>query len=317
MPRVLSDLEPGTTVILDETIDGVVEQVPYYYLGLNASGSSILLRKEAALAKRMNPTNESTYDGCEADLYLEDEETGFMSRFSAAMRAAIQSTEIKLYHIADEQTITIARRCFLLSNTEVGYATMNDEGTSFLPALQAATGLSNANSARIARNNNNISVYAWLRSAYSDTNFSGVSINGDMCTYAATYNACWLRPALSVAPATIVSEQGEETIYLFPDASKTYREVDAVAYIGSSARRPKKARLMLDAKNCTRLDVYVSNNSRDESPVWTQVEVGVATTLPNAMKGTDEWELGVKIYAQSGGKAIIGEPALLVELEDE
>lgn len=126
----------------------------------------------------------------------------------------------------------------------------------------------------------------------------------------------WLRPALSVAPATIVSDQGEDTIYLLPDSAKTYREVDAVVYVGSSDKRPKRARVMVNAVNCTSLQLRVSNNAKDASPTWVTVANGGTVELPNTTKTTDAWELGVKIYAASGGRAEIGEPVVIAEMEE-
>ena len=155
----------------------------------------------------------------------------------------------------------------------------------------------------------------WLRSANSETQFRRVSTNGYAGSGNATYTG-WMRPALSVAPATIVSDGTEDAIYLLPDSAKTYREVDAVVYVGSSDKRPKRARVMVNAVNCTSLQLRVSNNAKDASPTWVSVANGGTAELSNTAKITDAWELGVKIYAKSGGRAEIGEPVVIAEMEE-
>ena len=117
-------------------------------------------------------------------------------------------------------------------------------------------------------------------------------------------------------PATIVSDGTEDTIYLLPDSAKTYREVDAVVYVGSSDKRPKMARALVEAANCTDLQLWVSNNAKDDNPTWVSVANGGTAELSNTAKITDAWELGVKIYAKSGGRAEIGEPVVIAEMEE-
>lgn len=313
MPRTIAELTAGEKVYLDETVDGAVSHVPYIYLGQDDSGNCIILREVAAIAKCMHSSNVAVYDGCEADVWLEDEDAGYLSRFDAATRAALVSTQIKCNIITTGEIGVIARRCFLLSYTELGYATTPDEGASYLAALQTATGKT-GNNARIAYSSTAAAVSWWLRSAYSEAQFRFVYTNGSAFSSNATNAGYWLRPALSVAPATIVSDGTEDTIYLLPDSAKTYREVDAVVYVGSSDKRPKRARVMVNAVNCTSLQLRVSNNAKDASPTWVTVANGGTVELPNTTKTTDAWELGVKIYATSGGRAEIGEPVVIAEM---
>lgn len=316
MSRTIAELTAGEKVYLDETVDGVLSHVPYIYLGQDETGNCIILREVAAIAKRMHSSKVTVYDGCEADIWLEDEDVGYLSRFNAATRAALVSTQIKCNSITTGEIGVIARRCFLLSYTELGYATTPDEGASYLAALQTATGKT-GNNARIAYNSTTGTAYWWwLRSASSEAQFRYVNNYGVANSYNAVDAGLWLRPALSVAPATIVSDQGEDTIYLLPDSAKTYREVDAVVYVGSSDKRPKRARVMVNAVNCTSLQLRVSNNAKDASPTWVTVANGGTVELPNTTKTTDAWELGVKIYATSGGRAEIGEPVVIAEMEE-
>ena len=71
MSRTILDLNLGTEVWLHETISGVEESVPYILVKKDSQGG-VLLRKNCSEKKRMNPTNTTVYDGCEADVYLND-----------------------------------------------------------------------------------------------------------------------------------------------------------------------------------------------------------------------------------------------------
>ena len=316
MSRTIADLTAGTIIYLDETVDGTLSHVPFIYLGQDDSGNCRILRQYAAVAQKMNSTNKTTYDGCLADTWLNNETDGYLSRFDGATRLSFVATQIKINSISTSTVGTIARRCFLLSESEVGNATTPDEGTSILDVLKTIANTTNANIARIAYNESLSTVIWWLRSAASETQFRYVYGSGGVSSSNATYSY-WLRPALSVAPATIVSDQGEDTIYLLPDSSKLYREIDATIYCGSSTARPKKARAIVPATNCSLFELQISNNAKDDSPIWVSAENNVAVDLSNDTKTTTDWELGVKIYAQSSGKALIGEPVVIVETESE
>ena len=315
MSRTIAELTPGQILHLNETVSDVLSIVPYIYLGQDESGNCLILRQYAAVQKRMHSSNVAVYDGCEADVWLEDEDAGYLSRFDAATRAALVSTQIKCNDPSLGDVATIARRCFLLSFTNLGYATTPDEGVSFLSALMTAAGTTSESTARITYNEAQVAVNAWVRSALSETQFRYVNTNG----YASSDNAAnagsWLRPALSVAPATIVSDETEDTIYLLPDPGKLYREVGATIYMGESADRPAKAKLLIDLTNLTDVELYVSNNAKDTAPAWVAAQNGAVASLPNTAKETGNWQLGVKVYGRSGGKGIIGEPALIVYKE--
>ena len=315
MSRTIADLTPGQILHLNETVSDVLNIAPYIYLGQDESGNCLILRQYAAVKKRMHSSNVAVYDGCEADVWMEDEDAGYLSRFDAATRAALVSTQIKYNDPSLGDVVTIARRCFLLSYTNLGYATTPDEGMSFLPALMTAAGTTSASTARITYNEAQTVVNAWLRSPYGETQFRNVGAGGYINSGDATKTGYWLRPALSVAPATIVSDETEDTIYLLPDPDKLYREVGATIYMGESADRPAKAKLIIDLTNLTDVELYVSNNAKDADPVWVAAQNGAVVDLPNTSKETENWQLGVKVYGRSGGKGIIGEPALIVYKE--
>lgn len=318
MSRTIADLTAGQIIYLDETVDGTLSHVPFIYLGQDDSGNCRILRQYAAVSKQMNSKSETTYDGCLADTWLNNETNGYLSRFDDATKLSLVATQIKINSISTSSVGIIARRCFLLSESEVGNVTTPDEGSSILDVLKAVANTTTETTARTAYNESLSSVSWWLRSAASSTQFRFVSniSSGKVNSNNAT-NTIWLRPALSVAPATIVSDQGEDTIYLLPDSSKLYREIDATIYCGSSTARPKKARAIVPATNCSLFELQISNNAKDDSPIWVSAENNVAVDLSNDTKTTTDWELGVKIYAQSSGKALIGEPVVIVETESE
>ena len=310
MSRTLGTLALGTSVWIDEYIDGV--QTPTEYIVVDHASATQLLRKEAAVQRHMHSSNLATYDGCEADTYFLAED-GFRARFDAPTLAALESTVITPKGI-DGNPYEIARDIYVPTAGNVGAS--NDEGTSWLPALKAIAGTTSENTARICYNNAGSAVGWWLSSATSETQFRLVGTNGIVSSSVAAVAWCWMRPALSVASATIVSPEGEDTIYLLPDVTKTYREVSGTIIIGKSAVRPKSARLLIETENMTESAFAISNNAGDASPAWVDVDPGSTVGLTNIVKETENWVIGVKMYGKSNGRGKIHEPVVLAELEE-
>lgn len=123
------------------------------------------------------------------------------------------------------------------------------------------------------------------------------------------------RPAFWVSADTLVSDETEDTIYILPDPTHLHRELEFVAYLGEAENRPKKAKVQVEITNATESSIKISNNAKDATPVWVECANGGVAELANTAKETANWELGVKIYAKSGGRATVGEPALIVEVE--
>lgn len=315
MSRTISELTPGTKVYYDVTRDGETKSWEFIVLGPSEQGNSVLIMFALCfMKKRMNPTDVAEYNGCEADTFLDGD---FLTTyFDEKFITALTPTQIKCYSIANAATQTLARKCFLPSYTELGWTNTNDEGASYLPALKTWSNNTGDNAARVAYNSAGAVQWWWMRSAYSDSQFRYVYNNGSANIYSAANMGGWLRPVLSVANATIVSEQGEETIYILPDPNKLYREAEATLFLGSSVKRPKKVRLLTDVENATEQTWKVSNNAKDASPVWVTPAADGTATLENTTKTTENWELGVHVYVKSGGKAVVQEPILLVETEE-
>ena len=316
MSRTISQLTAGVGVWIDE--NGT--HTEYIYLGIDGSGNCRLLRKYAAVAKRMNATNVGHYAGCEADLWMEDEQTGFLSRFDAATINALEPTTICMsdYTLNEGGTVEypeITRRCMALSYKELGYGG-SETDVSFFAALQTYYDTTNANTARIGRNSDETAVGWWMRSGNSATQFRSASTVGGASFSSASSGSLWQRPAISVAPATIVSDEGADSIFLLPEGRRTYWEIQATALLGSSAQRPKKAKLMIAETSITEATYQVSNNAKDASPVWVNCQNGGVCDLANTSKETTDYELGVKINAKASVyNGRVGEPVLIVEKE--
>ena len=118
-----------------------------------------------------------------------------------------------------------------------------------------------------------------------------------------------------MANNTLVSDASAGTIYILPDASKPYRELSFTAFLGSAAKRPKRAKVQVSLTGATAQTIQISNNAKDANPAWVACNVDVVVELPNASKETALWELGVKISAQGEGKVTCGEPVAIVEEE--
>ena len=272
MSRTIADLTPGVGVWIDETVSGTTSHVEYIYLGLDGSGNARLLRKFALVAKRMHSSNVAHYDGCEADLWHENEETGFLARFDAATINALQPTTICCsdYTVSADGTVEypeIVRRAFPLSMKEFGFGG-SETDVSFLPALKTYYATTSDNTARIGRSADGTAVNVWSRSGYSASQFRGVVNVGSAFGNYASFGGNWQRPAISVAAATIVSDEGADSIFLLPDGRRTTWNVSATVKMGQSTARPKKAKLMVAETSISAATYKVSNNAGDESPVW-------------------------------------------------
>ena len=316
MSRTISQLTAGVGVWIDE--NGT--HTEYIYLGIDGSGNCRLLRKYAAVAKRMNATNVAHYDGCEADLWMENEQTGFLSRFDAATINALEPTTICMsdYTLNEGGTVEypeITRRCMALSYKELGHGG-DETDVSFLEALKTYYDTTTANTARIGRSSDETAVVWWMRSGSSASQFRIVGNFGNASNVNATSGNNWQRPAISVAPATIVSDEGADSIFLLPEGRRTYWEIQATALLGSSAARPKKAKLMVAETSITEATYQVSNNAKDANPVWVNCQNGGVCDLANTSKETTDYELGVKINAKASVyNGRVGEPVLIVEKE--
>ena len=313
MARAIETIDLAEVLHYEETVGGVTSTVAYWPLRKDADGV-LLLRAPALAGRRINPTNVANYIDSEMDKWLENDDTGYTSYFDAKMRACIIPTTIKVKSYDSDAVTEITRRAFLLSESEAS-ANGGVEGDSILSVLKAHTGAASDNAARIAYNSAGSAVYWWLRSAGSAERLRYVDSYGNVSSYYASYTGYCPRPAFKVRNGTMVSDATEDTIYILPDETRLYRELQYAVVCGTMAARPKRAKVHVEITNAMESKIYVSNNAGDAEPVWVECTVGAAVELTNEAKTTDEWQLGVKIYAKSEGRATCGEPAVIVEVD--
>lgn len=306
MSRTIMDLNLGTEVWLHETIGGAEETVPYILVRKDSQGG-VLLRKTCSEKKRMNPTNTVVYDGCEADVYLNDSETGFLSRFPAGELTCFQSRSISTFEYGDAEARSISRRCYLLSYGDVFSAVAYnlEPETGILYTLMDYNNTFDANDSRIATLEGS-AVYWWLRSPYSTARFYDVYSNGSSDSSVASYAGNALRPALNVAPATIVSDEGADKIYLI--TTGVTRTVGFKAKVRELNNRPAKAIVRFTANNLNNISVQLTNNYGDATPVWVDATAMTEITFNNTTKETEKWQLGIKCYGETTGYGYFDEP---------
>ena len=299
MSRTLNQLDLGTSVYLEE--NGTPKE---YILMKKDVDGCILLRAQALVARRINPTNVSNYEGSEMDNWLINEETGYMSLFDTATKNAIISRSRPTFDFGDSECRWISRRAFLLTQGEMFNSTAS--AVEPLTTLAPVLSLWNPTLGRICHNESDQAVVWWLSSPISATNVGCVSNNGASYDSYASYTIYWARPALNVASATIVSDEGADRIYLMPDQS--YREVSFSGKALEVAERPIKAVVEYEATNLYDVVVEVCNNYGDASPVWVPCTSGVEVDLTNTVKQTTDWQVGVRCYGKSQGYGYFEEP---------
>lgn len=295
MSRVISQVELGSNVWLREN-DTDTE----YILTRKDQNGCELLRKYCVSQKRMHSSNVSVYDGCEADQWLTNSETGFLSRFSETLQSNLVNRSISTFTYGDSECHYISRSCYLYSYGDLFMTTPSAlyPTVNIVPALVVNKNTLSAESARIARNSSNTdNVRWWLRSAYSATSFGIVYDNGVVNSSSASYANYWMRPVLNVSPDTIVSDEGANIIYLLPEEKP--RVVEYKGRIGVASAFPTYGCVKVDTSNLTNTVIKVTNNWGDGVPVWQTVQNDVQFQFANTEKQTENWELGIWFYGET------------------
>lgn len=310
MARPISEIDLNEVLHYTETISGVMQTIAYWPIRKDADGVVLLRENVLAEQRKMNATAEATYIDSLMDTWLNDETAGYLSYFDEKMRACIIPSSIKIKPYNSDVVTEIARMAYLLSESEVG--TGGVEGDSILPMLKVHTGETGDNNARKAYDMANVSKSWWLRNSVSDEQFQFILSNGAI-SYTNANNNGSVRPVFKVANNTLVSDASADIIYILPDASKPYRDLSFTAFLGSTAKRPKRAKVQVEITHATEKTIHISNNAKDANPVWVPCEPDQVVELANTSKETDSWELGVKVYAKSEGRATCNEPVAIVE----
>lgn len=315
MARPISEIELNEVLHYEETINGKVQTTAYWPIRKDTDGVVLLRQHVLDDTRKMNATAEATYIDSLMDTWLNDETAGYLSYFDEKMRACIIPSSIKIKPYNSDAVTEIARRAYLLSQNEVSNG--GAEGDSILPMLKAHTGETTDGGARKACDREGSILFWWLRTAVDAEQFRFVRANGDIGLTKAV-NGCSVRPAFKVSNTTLVSDKTAEKVYILPDASKPYRELSFTAFLGSTAKRPKRAKVQVSFTGATAQTIQISNNAKDANPAWVTCGVDEVVELPNAEKTTDLWELGVKISARGeGSKVTCREPAVIVEEESQ
>lgn len=311
--KTLIEYDYGTIINVKE--NGT--PIPYILISKD-SNSCELLRQDCVVAKRMNNTNTTDYTDCEMDQYLSSDSTGgFLERFDSDTKAALVMRSISTFSYGDTDCHYISRKCYLPSYGQVftnGQTALYPEKT-IVPALMLWKGTLDGNSARKAKDNLAAKAVGWwLRSPNSATAVWFVGNSGGADGYSATGTGGWCRPVLSVASATIASDDGAGTIQLLPEDS--HREVEFEGLAGTSSMRPRKALVQYTAHGLTNLSVQVCNNYGDDNPVWVDATAGTEVTFLNETKQTPQWQVGIKCYGdtESWSSGYFKEPVVLVEV---
>lgn len=295
MSRTISQVDLGSSVWLRES-DTDTE----YILTRKDQNGCELLRKLCVSQREMHSSNVSVYEDCEADRWLTNSETGFLSRFSVALRSNLVNRSISTFTYGDSECHYISRSCYLYSYGDLFMTTPSAlyPTVNIVPALILNKNVLDATTARIARNfANTENVNWWLRSANTAANFWNVGSLGGYGNYYATNRYYWMRPVLNVSPDTIVSDEGANMIYLLPQEKP--RVVEYKGKFGVVSVRPTHGFVKIDTSNLTNTVIKVTNNFGDGVPVWQTVQNDVQFQFANTEKQTENWELGIWFYGET------------------
>ena len=276
---------------------------------------TVLLELVCSEQKRMHSENVSNYSGCEMDLYLQDETTGYLSQFSDAVKSCIVARNITTFNYGDTDPTTISRKAFVPSRGDLDAM----DPTTLEP--DAANGMlrcfyehysttQNANEIRKGYNSLNSAVSWWLRSPYSTTNFYYVNNNGVLNYGSASYTGSWLRAALNVANATLVVAEGD-TLRLNPEGL-SYYPVEFDFKIGESIARPRFVAVQYNEENLYDVKVEICNNYGDEEPVWQDATSQDQIELLNTSKETANWQIGIRCFGKSEFDGHFNEPTVKI-----
>lgn len=312
MARPISEIDLTEVLHYTETINGKAQTTAYWPIRKDADGVVLLRKNVLDEQRKMNATAEATYISSLMDVWLNDETAGYLSYFDDKMRACIIPSTIKIKPYNSDTVTEIARQVYLLSESEVTNGGL--EGESILPALKVHTGETNDNNARQATNSVGASKNWWLRNATSAEQFQFILSNG-IVSYTNADKDSSVRPVFKVANNTLVSDKTADAIYILPDASKPYRELNFTAFLGGTEKRPKRAKVQVSFAGATAQTIQISNNAKDTNPAWVACGVDEVVELPNTDKTTELWEIGVKISAKGEGRVTCGEPVAIVEVE--
>ena len=286
-----------------------------FIVGKHDEYGTPVFEKVVSVQKRMHSENVSDYEGCEVDVWLQDENEGYLSYFDEATRVCFVNRNISTFNYGDTEATYISRKIYIPSRGDVDAidptATEPDASNGILRALMnASPNTQNTNSTRIAYNSSNSAVYWWLRSPSVASNFYFVNSVGYISSYGASNTGNWLRPLINVANATLIATEGG-VLRLDPQG-QDYYEVEFEQKVGESMIRPKSCAVQYNAVNLTDVEVQVCNNYGDENPVWEDATTQEEIEFTNTSKQTTNWQIGIKCYGKSDYNGGFNEPVVKI-----
>lgn len=190
---LLASVPPGTEFALFE--DGV--RVPFIKLAgeYSSTGRSLVIRKHIYKMDTLTTSaQKNMYENCKTDLWLNDESSGYLTKLDVQTRSAVSEVPVIL-NIGNKSAsiITIQRRVFLLSMTELGIG--RADGIVEGIGVQYFSG----NERRVAQFNGAASEY-WMRSPnYSlNTESRYVTTSGSSAPATAYTYVAGIRPAFTL-----------------------------------------------------------------------------------------------------------------------
>jgi hypothetical protein len=190
---LLASVPPGTEFVLFE--DGI--RVPFIKLAgeYSSTGRSLVIRKHICKMDTLTTSDQKNmYENCKTDLWLNDDRDGYLAKLDVQTRSAVSAVPVSL-NIGNKSAsiITIQRRVFLLSMTELGIG--RADGLVEGIAVQYFSG----NERRIAQFNGAVSEY-WMRTPNYSLNSESryVTVSGSSAP-ATSYNyVAGIRPAFTL-----------------------------------------------------------------------------------------------------------------------
>lgn len=233
MSKKISELTPGSIVCFNTTLSGTDKSTDFIVLGQSEADDSILLLQKYVYEQRIfDSTNSSDYYTSSIDKYLSadiTESDNYRSKFPEAIRNCLVKTTICSYSYRSVTTLNLTRDIFLMSCAEVGYSNPPppDEGKSYLDILKTATGL-NSDQARKAATESGDYCDWWLRSPNNASNNAFVTEYDTISGNGSAYGSFYVRPILSVVPATLVDDSTSTPTVIGPPYQSTIKESDSL-----------------------------------------------------------------------------------------
>lgn len=276
----LADKALGTLIRVQEGS----ANVNYEIAGFNVHGANTAtLVRKATHSKSIFGAN-SSYENSTLDVLCNET---IYNTYPEKLRRFIKTTNVICATGSGGVSVTLPRRCFTLSGTEVGYGI--HEGTWENGAL----GLYSNSTNRTKRDSGGTQMSWRLRSRnIYVANVFGVTYLGEIVT-----NSLTISQNYDVVPAFVLPSSRPLWDETNPDGSYnlSYAEyIDVDVPLGSLPDMPKAIRTMLQYQGQV-TSLYVCNNYNDSSPVWEAILDNAEHVFTNTVKTASQWAVAVRV----------------------